>query len=187
MFLFLLCAISMLVIFIERPNDDSLGHLSLKYEFSEGTFTSESGWTYENRIDNLTYIASRNNIKAILRTQYYYGYPLAINASSWEVSKEVTLGSTPAIIVSDNTNVAGHECWACEISNQSYVFFDIESDILVQQYWTSEKVERIIRLEEIILEEPASYVREEGVLLSGILIELAVIIWLLADRLKKSK
>ena len=138
MVLFLFCAISTLVIFIERPNDDTLGHLTLVYDFSEGAYTSESGWTYDNRIDTLTYVASPNNMILILRTQYYYGYPLAINTSSWWVSKEVTIGSIPAVIVSENAGIGEYDCWACEINNQSYVFFDRDLGILVGQDWTNE-------------------------------------------------
>ena len=100
-----MCALSSLVIFIERPSDDTLGNLTLVYNFSEGIYTSESGWTYENRIDTLAYIASQNNMMIILRTQYYCECPLAINVSSWWVSKEVAIGLTSATILSENISL----------------------------------------------------------------------------------
>jgi hypothetical protein len=180
-----LCALGTLFLFIERPGGDTLGKLSLVYDFSEGIYTSESGWTYENRTDTLTYIASPNNMVILLRTQYYCGYPLAINVSSWWDSKEVIIGSNSATIVSNHTEVAGYDCWGCEINNESYAFFDKVSGIFVHLEWISEEVNRIITLEEINLEEPATHIRTEGVLLSGILVELAAIVWLLADRQKK--
>jgi hypothetical protein len=187
MILFLLCAPGMLFLFLERPDDDTLGNLTLVYDFNERIYTSESGWTHENRIDTLTYVASPNIMNILLRTQYYCGYPLAVDVSSWWVSKEVTIGLIPATVVSEDSQVAGYDCWECEINNQSYAFYDMLSGIFVHQEWASEEADRIITLEEVIFEEPDARIRTEGVLLSGIFVELAVIVWLLADRKKRLK
>lgn len=105
--------------------------------------------------------------------------------SSWWVSKEVAIGLTSATIVSENITIEGYDCWGCEIGNRSYVFFDMISGIFVYQEWTSEEVDRIITLEEVTLEVPGARVQTEGVLLSGIFAELAVIVWLLPYRVKR--
>ncbi len=155
------------------------------YEVVYGTNTNGSEWIYESISTNLTYIASPNNMMIVLSTSYYYGFPLAVNVSSWGLSKNVTIGIHLGTVV-DEFSIAGYDCWKCEIEFNSCVYYDKVTGIYVQSYFIgNDGTDRTVILEEIIFEEPPSYLRRTGVLVSGIFVELAVIIWLLADRLKK--
>ena len=172
------------VVFLEYPDDDTLGKLTIVYEIYEERIENGSDWSL--RVDPLTFYVSSNNMGIVLKRSYYLGYPLAVDTESWEHNMSVTLGLNSAIVVG-TTDVYGHDCWGCEINNQTYLFYDMYSGILVGYEWISQEEVKVVTLMEMNLELPDPYVKDTGVLLAGIFAELAVIIWLFSQRLEKSR
>lgn len=64
--------------------------------------------------------------------------------------------------------------------------YDSVTGILVQLEWVEINFMKIISLEEMTFSAPRKPIKNEGVLLTGIFIELAVTVWLLANRFKKA-
>lgn len=180
--LFLLSAAAIPFLLMEFPDDDTLGELTLLYEFIEVTFDEEQNEVY--REDSMTYVVSPNNMRAILKTQYYCGYPLAEDVEFWYLNASLIIGAYSAVVV-DTDYSYDYYCWKCEIDNETFLLYDVESGIFVHSYWADESTQRIISLTEMTLVQFAPHPKTEGVLVSGILIELAVIIWLFADRLRR--
>lgn len=178
-------------LFLVRPtaNDGTLRKLTLTYSRNEMAYTNESGWTDQSSTDDLVYYVALSNMEIILGNQLYYNLPLAVSIGSWYVNAPVNVGSY-AGIVTDSDNLSGHDVWLCEIQTETgslVVSYDRQVGVLVGGDWTETNLQRAISLDKMTFSPPlVPYVRNEGVLLAGIFVELAVIVWLLPDRLKKS-
>ncbi len=83
-------------------------------------------------------------------------------------------------------NAYGHHSWMCGIDNQTVLLYDMHSGFLVHYNWSSQEAWKMSTLMEMNLDLPDPYVKDAGVLLAGIFVELAVIIWLFGQRLEKS-
>jgi hypothetical protein len=190
--LFILLALSMPFLFLVRPtaNDNTLRDLKLVYSYDEMTYTNESGWTDQSGTDNLEYYVTLSNMEIILGNQLYYSLPLGVSIESWEVNAPVNVGSYAAI-VTDSDNLSGHDVWLCEIhtgTGSLVVSYDKQFGVLVTGDWIETNFQRTIDLQEMTFSPPlVPYIKNEGVLLAGIFVELAVIIGLLTDRLEKPK
>ncbi|MFW9835802.1 MAG: hypothetical protein ACFFEK_17500, partial [Candidatus Thorarchaeota archaeon] len=103
------------IVFLESPDDDTLGKLTIVYKVYEER--SESDWN--ESADSLTYYVSSNSMKAVLKTRYYFGYPLAADVETWDYYESVTLGTHTALIVG-TSDAYGYDCWDCEINNQTF-------------------------------------------------------------------
>ncbi len=176
-------------IFLTSPDDDNdtVRKLILLYEFDEMTFTEDSGWTEESRMDTLTYFVTFNNMIAYLTTQDYGDFPLAMDVDSWEILAPVNIGSYTGVVKSSGI-INGYACWTCDVGvNESYVSYDKASGVLVVIFLIDTEYQLFILLQEMNFgPTPQPYVKDEGVLLTAIFIELAVIVFLLGDRRKKS-
>ena len=172
------------ILFLEYPDDDTLGKLTLEYDYIYEKLVN--GPDGVEREDTLTYFVSQNSMIPVLRMQSYYGYPLAVDVESWEVNETVNLGSYSAVVIGA-TFTYGHDCWECEIGNQTYVEYDMDVGLLIRYHWVTLEEERLAVLVDMNLELPDPYVNDAGVLLAGIFVELAVIIWLFSQRLEKSR
>jgi hypothetical protein len=124
-------------------------------------------------------------MRLVLKTSYYFGYPLAVDSESWEYNMSVSVGLRSAIVVG-TIDAYGHDSWMCRIDNRTVLFYDMDSGFLVHYNWSSQEDRKISTLMEMNLELPDPYVKDAGVLLAGIFVELAVIIWLFGQRLEKS-
>ncbi len=186
----LICALAMPIIFLRDTavDDEMLRKVTLVYHFIENIYTNQTGWYTNDRADSLSYIVSYNNMRAQLSSQYYYDFPLAVDTESWELNDTVNIGSHSATIYTLDW-LSGYYCWWCQTEDDGPVLsYDNATGILVQSALLELDYERAIILEEITFEPPDHlYVKEEGVFLAGIFLELAVIIWQISDRLKKSK
>ncbi|MHA2351655.1 MAG: hypothetical protein ACXABX_00875 [Candidatus Thorarchaeota archaeon] len=160
--------------------------LTLIYDFYEGELSDELEWIHSYRTDVLTYVASPNNMIVMLRTQHYCGYPLVVDMESWDNGEYVNIGMYSALIM-ETTTLFGHDCWICRIGNQTFLHYDMDSGILVNYYWKTSEAERETTLMDMNFEQLDLRVNDAGVLLAGIFVELAVIIWLLSQRLGKSE
>lgn len=180
--LFLLSAAAIPFLLIEFHDDDTLGELMLLYEFFEVTLDEEQNEVY--REDSMTYVVSPNNMRAVLKTQYCYGYPLAEDVEYWYLNASLIIGTYLAVVVGTDYSY-GYYCWKCEIDNETFLLYNVESGIFAHSYLMYGTTQRIISLTEMTLEQFDPHPKTEGVLVSGILIELAVIIWLFADRLRR--
>lgn len=183
--LLLLCAAGTSFLFLDYPDDDTVRELTLIYEFYEGILSDELEWINSYRTDVLTYVASPNNMRVILKTQYYCEYPLAVDMESWDIGEYVNIGMYSALIVG-TTDIFVFDSWECQIGNQTFLHYDMDSGILVNYEWITSDAEGEITLMEISFEQLDLRIKDAGVLLTGIFVELAVIVWLFADRLKKS-
>lgn len=188
--LLLLVALSMPFIFYYAPgeNDNGIRTLSLRYEYTVA-IQSGGGWvTDTSRVDTLEFYVTLRNMNAVLQLERYDTIPLAVDSTNWDIDQQVRIGSYDAnVIVSDV--VRGHTCWICdiELTNTSQIGFDVDSGILVFVDWFEmDRIKWIELLDMTFDPEPIPYIREEGVLLTAIFIELAVIIWQVADRRKRS-
>jgi len=188
--LFLVCSASMLIIYRNPPDDpDVLGSVILLYDFDEMVLTSGSVWTAESRLDTLYYPTSRNNMKAVLSASYYCDFPVAMNTDTWYLSSSVEIGTYSGVVLW-SWEVNGYECWLCElqISGSANVSYDRDSGILVEIAWTEVGLQRFADLQEMVFRQPTlPPIKVEGILLAGIFAELAVIVWQISDRQKKSK
>ena len=172
------------IVFLGNTDDDTLGKLTLVYYFFEERITNESDSS--ERTDTLTYYTSPNNMRVVLKTHSYLGYPLTVDVESWEYNGTVNIGVYSASVVGTSDSY-GHDCWECMIGTETFLEYDMDSGILVKYYWVSPEEERMAALMDMEFELPDPYVKDEGVLLAGIFVELAVIIWLLGERLMKPK
>ena len=185
----------MLFIFLDLPNDDRVRGITLAYNAEDSSYATTTGWIHNYYTDELIYVCSRNNMRLVLDGQYYRGYPLMLDVSSWEILALVNIGEHAAIIVNE-TRMYGYDCWTCEIDNETTAYYDKEEGLFVHSYWSDIAPEDFqdfwMSTEEITLAQldlsglNAIEIKQEGVFLSGIFVELAVIVWLIADRLKKS-
>jgi hypothetical protein len=189
--LFLIFAFSLPFLYITTPTDDdtTLRRLTLVYHFEEMTYNG-SDWITVEETESLGFDVSLSNMRAVLESQYYYDFPLAVPVRLWDVHQTVTIGSFSAEITSSD-NVNGHDVWLCEIESDdalSIISYDKVTGILVSSEWIETDFQRLVNLEEMTFEPPLiSYIKQEGVLLAGIYAELAVIIWLIAGRLERAK
>lgn len=175
----------MLFLFIEYPDDDTARELTLIYDFYEGELSDELEWIHTYRTDSLTYFTSPNNMRVLLKTRYYCGFPLSVDVESWVgYNQSVNIGTYTALVVGTSDSY-GHDSWRCMIGNQTFLEYDMDSGILVNYYWSSPVAERVTTLMEMNFEQLDPYIKDAGVLLAGIFVELAVIIWLLGERLIK--
>ncbi|MFX1559952.1 MAG: hypothetical protein ACFFBL_05155 [Promethearchaeota archaeon] len=169
-------------VFLKYPDDDTLGKLTIIYEIYEESGVNGSDWSINE--DALTYYTTANNMRIVLSSQYYLGYPLAADVESWDYGDSVTLGMHSAFIVG-TSEAYSYDCWDCEINNQTFLRYDMDSGILVQyERYLLEEL-KVVTLMDVDLELPAPYVKDAGVLLAGIFVELAVIIWQFGQRLEK--
>ena len=166
-------------------DDDTLRKLTLVYDYVED-FQINGSWVIgDSRTDTLDYVVSHNNMKTVLRTQYYAGFPLAIDSGSWSIGEWVIIESYFALVVAyDDLN--GYNCCICEIDTgyTSVVSYDSVTGVLVMLEWIDNNTLMMIELEEMIFDTPQQAVRDEGVYLTAIFIEVAVIMWLLTNRRK---
>ncbi|MBY8996815.1 MAG: hypothetical protein KGD60_03715 [Candidatus Thorarchaeota archaeon] len=186
----------MLFIFLDLPNDDRVRGITLVYNGHVSTYTATSGWSSNYYSDELIYVVSRNNIRLVLDGQYYRDYPLMLDVSSWEILASVSIGEHTAIIVNE-TRKYGYDCWTCEIDNETTAYYDKEEGLFVHSYWSAIGPEDFhdfwMSTEEITLAQidlaslNAIQIKQPGVILAGVFIELAVIVWLIAARLKKTE
>ncbi len=188
-----MCSASMLVIFLDLPNDDRLRNISLNYQYHEATYTSISGWNSEDKFESVSCIVSRVNILQVLDNQYYRGYPIRLDVSSWHLSASVNIGNHTAIVTNETT-WRGYDCWVCEIDEETTVYYDKETSLLVQSRFSTLGTEGIdfwIVTREITLSGVdyaglyAVEIKQTGVTLAAIFAELSLITWLIASRLKK--
>ncbi|NHI89358.1 MAG: hypothetical protein EAX87_07540 [Candidatus Thorarchaeota archaeon] len=171
------------------PDDNTLRKLALVYSCNEMTYTNQSGWTDQSSTDDFEYYVALSNMEIILGNQLYYSLPLGVPIESWNAYSAVNIGSYGATIM-DSDNLNGYDVWLCMISTENgslTASYDRQFGVLVTGNWTETNFQRIINLQVMTFSPPlVPFVRNEGVLLAGIFVELAVIIGLLADRLKKS-
>ena len=190
LFLIFSCILPFLYITTPTDDDTTLRRLTLVYHYEEMNYTTESGWIYGEETESLGYNISLSNMRTVLESQYCYDFPLAVPVQQWDVHQTVMIGSFSAWITSSD-NLNGHDVWLCEIASddaQSTIGYDKETGILVSSEWIEVNFQRLVNLEEMTFEPPlVSYIRQEGVLLAAIYVELAVIIWLIAGRLEKTK
>ena len=98
----------------------------------------------------------------------------------------VSIGTYSAI-VHYPSELYSHDFWECVINNQTFLYYGMDSGILLQYEWFSLEESKVVTLMDMNLELPAPYVKDAGVLLAGIFVELAVIIWQFCLRLEKSR
>ena len=111
----------------------------------------------------------------------------------WTYYTIVNFGAFSGEVV-DDTVIYDLNCWVVRINENRSVYYDSESGFLLasvlQESDISDPQDSWIFHEEITLVDmyteglDGRYLPVRGVFLSGILIELAVIIWLLQDRRK---
>jgi hypothetical protein len=180
-FLFLICAVSMPFLFPGESLDDDTNRVyTVIYDFYE---TDGNGET--SRYDELKYVVTRNNMVTVLTTKYYCGAPLAMNVESWIIDWAVNIGSSAAIVVESGYK-NGRDCWTCQLEDGTLLSYEKDSGILVHGEWSSNDYVRRIGLHDQYFIAPDQPIfMQEGVLLMGIFIELAIIIWLLSERMKK--
>ena len=172
------------VVFMEYPDDDTLGKLTMVYDVYEHRIQDGSDWSQST--DDFTFFVSYNSMKSVLKTSYYFGCPLAADAESWEYNETVSIGIYSATVLG-TIDAYGHDSWMCGIDNQTVLFYDMDSGFLIYYNWSSQEDWRISTLVEMNIELPGPYVKDAGVLLTGIFVELAVIVWLFGQQLEKSR
>lgn len=180
--LFLVCAAVMPFVFLQFPNDDTIGELTLVYEYYE----MQTDGSSFNRFDTLSYVVSPNNLKIVMHTQYYCGYALVEDVQYWNNGVSVTIGmnSYSALIVG-TIDFGSYDCWICQKDNQTTLLYDMDSGILVNFHWNASEREIETSLSEMDLVQPGPYVKLSGILLAGIFVELALIVWLLGQKLER--
>jgi hypothetical protein len=130
----------MFVVFLDLPNDDRLRNIAIGYQYHEATYTSISGWSSgEDESESISCIVSRVNILQVLGNQYYRGYPVRLNVSSWHMSMIVDIGEHTAIVTNE-TVWRGYNCWICEIDEDTTVYYDRETGLLVQSLFSTTEV-----------------------------------------------
>jgi hypothetical protein len=177
-------------LFLTDPHidDGTVRNLNIVYDFNEMIYSDESGWEDESRLDSMNFAVTLGNMITFLSTQYYCDFPMALNVDSWDINVPVNIGSYGAIVV-DSGNKIGYNCWTCLIGvNESTVSYDQVSGVLVDIDLIDTEYRLEVQLQEMSFGPRVQpYVKDEGVLLTAIFIELAVIVFLLSDRRKKSK
>ncbi len=166
-------------------DDDTIRKLSLVYDYRENIQVNGSWINDVSRLDSLEYVVTLAHMKTVLNSQHYSGFPLAMDTETWEINDSVTIDSDFATIIGSDY-LLGFDCWVCEFdsNNLSTVSYDSVSGVLVRLAWVEIDYVRIVELEQMAFTEPIQPIKREGVLLTAIFIELAVIVWLLADRRK---
>jgi hypothetical protein len=189
------CAIIVPWFFPQISNDDQTGWLTLTYSVEEQVFRNGTELQSTERTHNLTYVASMNNMELILSWQYYYGFPLVTNVSSWEIHDDVKIGTENAIVI-EQISIGERDCWSCEINPNKSVIYDKVTGLLVQIFWitfdsvpygTQETV-TTVRMVSMDHDVPGEgYPSQDGLFIAGILIELAIVVWLVPNYLKKKQ
>ncbi|MFW9788309.1 MAG: hypothetical protein ACFFE2_10665 [Candidatus Thorarchaeota archaeon] len=184
---FLLFALATPFILMDRPDNDTTRYLTVEMYYSEEVFNNATGWSYEDRVDTLTYVSSMDDLITVLKTQYYYDYPLAVDVSSWDIHEMVAIGGPIHAEVMRMTTILGHDCWECKVTEESNVFYESDTGLFVLYELFNENFSRTFMIQDMEFQRVDPSFTSEGILLAGIFAELAVIIWLFAYRLKKFK
>lgn len=188
-----MCSASMFVIFLDIPNDDRLRNISLGYKFHDASYTSISGWSSDDEFETISCVVSRVNIFQVLANQYYKGYPVRLDVGSWHLSESVDIGAHTAI-VTNGTMWREYDCWICEIDEETSVYYDRETGLLIHSRYSTSGTQGTdfwMVVEEITLTGVdyaglyAVEIRQTGVILAAVFVELAAITWLIAYRLQK--
>lgn len=167
--------------------DDTAKGLTLNYRVIESTYDNQSGWIDISKTETLHFAVPSDYVWDFLNTQYLHDFPLWMNVSSWDIHDSVDIGVHSAEVV-DFSNSYGFDCWTCDIDNESTASYANVTGILIHSDWYELNFHRMILLESMGLGSlPQPYIREEGFILTGIFVELAVITGLIAIKLKKSK
>ena len=190
----LLCSVSMLIIFVDLPNDERIRSMTLNYDLHHAVYSSNSGWSSNDSADSLTVRVSRTNVTQILENQQYAGYPVMLDVSSWEILAPVNIGEHAAMVVNESRRY-GYDCWDCYIDEDTTVYYDKETGLFIERRYSTSGVMGFLDMwmvsDEITLSKVdyaglyALEIKQTGLILSAIFAELAVIIWLVAIRLKK--
>jgi hypothetical protein len=129
----------------------------------------------------------------MLETQYYRDYPVRRDVSSWTLFSVVDLGGQSAT-VTNVTTLQGYDCWVCEIDEDTTAYYDQETGLFIRSRWSTSGTSGSdfwMATEEIDLSSIqyaglyAVEIRQTGIILSAIFAELAVITWLIFNRLQK--
>jgi hypothetical protein len=96
--------------------------------------------------------------------------------------------------VTNDTNWRGYACWICEIDDETTVYYDKETGLLIHSRWSTAGTSGSdfwMAVEEISISRVnyaglyAVEIRSTGIILAAIFAELGVITWFIARRLKK--
>jgi hypothetical protein len=133
-------------------------------------------------------------MQTVLSSQYYTIFPLATDVSTWEISMTVNFGGLSGLIVG-TVRIFDLDCWECEIDDETSVYYDSASGIFVSCVFLESDITNPqnmqIHSEHITLIDfhteglEGEFFQERGVFVTGILIELAIIVWLISERRKK--
>jgi len=131
-----------------------------------------------------------DNLSLALRDQEVREYPVWVNVSSWSVGDSVRVGDQIVTVMGDSERY-GFECWNVELLNGTDVYYSMEFGIFLGTYyyeWNSSGgsyfVSETCQIE-LIFENLDDFFNVEhefnsdAILLSLIISEMAVIIWLI--------
>jgi hypothetical protein len=183
------CAIIVPWFFPQISNDDKTGWLTLTYRVDEILFQNGTEIQSTERTHNLTYAVSRNNMDVMLSWQYYYDFPLVVNVDSWEIHDDVVIGTESGLVI-DQIRIGERNCWLCEIDFNNSVFYDCDAGLLVRiifiTFHGTQETLTMVELASMDFDVPGEgYPTQEGVIIAGIFIELAIVVWFVSNYSRK--
>ncbi|MBN2230395.1 MAG: hypothetical protein JW779_12470 [Candidatus Thorarchaeota archaeon] len=177
------------VAFLDVPSNDRVIELSLVYKHTHSTFDSTLGWRGEEEYIPVSINVSNNTLPEVLGSEDINGFPLWANTSTWEVGLLVTVGDHILNITGNQSIVHNLACWS-GIEEGEEVFYSKDMGLFLMwmfyqeggafpgNYWIDS--EEYFITSDNLDDLDATYIRIEGYLLAGILVELAIIIGLVA-------
>jgi hypothetical protein len=180
-------------LFLDVPSDDRVIELLINYKHHEAVYTSISGWRSSDEIMNYTYKVSAINMTEVLSVAEANGYTLWANVSSWHIGSQVTIGAH-AINITSEIRVLGYDCWRDEDSS-TLVSYCKDLGLLISssyfqfsssgggELWGVDEQYTLSFSNLDALNQ--TYVRLDGLLISGIMVEIAIIIAIMAASKKK--
>lgn len=179
------------IFFLDFPSDNRCVDLSLTYKHYQSSYTSQSGWSSTEELTVLTYSVSLNNVSDVLSGESFGGYPLWLNVSTWDVNDAVNIGSTEGIVVGE-LSLYSYDCWKVELDEDTAVFYDKELGIFTQSSWYQTGSTGFMQMwtendqysltSENFDSFDAVFVTRDGVLISGILTQVSIILVILEYR-----
>ena len=171
-------------LFLDFPSEDRVIPLSLNYTHHISAYFSGSGWNSNDELLKLIFSVSMNNMTAVLGAERVNGYPIWANVSCWYIGGQVSIGGH-IISITSETDLYDCDCWRGEEEDTS-VFYSKDLGLFIRSHYAhfesaghlemwGEEEEYTLTYDNLGAFD-AIQIKLDGLLIAGILVEVAVLI-----------